>query len=98
MATKYGIKVTGPDSITKINGKIRGQISKAKSKARLQKLVRESMYLYTLSFSPSFKKAVTGKVLTTRTRAKTQYNVTAVKANKKRKALKISGSFDTKIN
>ena len=94
----YG-PMRGPADVTKINVKIRAQVRKAKTRDMLKKLVSRSRYLYTLTSSPSVQKAIRGKVRATRTRAKSQYTITARLANRVMVSRKIKGNkFDTIIN
>lgn len=73
----------GPSDVTKINKKIRGQVRKAKTRPRLMELKRRSRYLITLTHSPSVKKGLKGKVLSTRKRARREYGKTAKLVGKK---------------
>jgi len=69
--------------IRKINERIREDIKRAKTKPRITKLVRRSGYICTLTFSPSFKKKLYGKLLKARKMAEEEYTRTAKLANKK---------------
>lgn len=96
--SKYKIPLTGPRSITKINDQIRSAIKKAKTRDALSKLVSESRYLYTLTYSPSVKKSIRGMTESTRRRAKNEFTKTARLANRILQRRNIKGAkYDTKI-
>ena len=78
----YG-EVNTPRDIVLINQKIRGQIRRAKTKARITELVKRSAYLCTLTYSPGFRKHLAGKIRLARKIAKLEYTKTAKLANKK---------------
>jgi len=84
--------------IRAINCHIREQIKKAKTRAKITELVRRSLYLYTLTFSPAWRNAFRGKVTKMRNAAKREYAKTAKIANKRLEELGISGrKYDEKI-
>ncbi len=84
--------------IRAINCHIREQIKRAKTRARITELVRRSLYLYTLTFSPAWREAFRGKVTKMRNAAKREYAKTAKIANKRLEELGISGrKYDEKI-
>ena len=94
---KFGIDVTGAKSITEINTKIREIISKSKTVSPIEKAVRESQYLYTLTFTPAWSKDLRGKILSVRRRTKSEYCKTVAAANRKMKALKINHIVFSKL-
>lgn len=65
---KYG-HVDGPKDILKINRMILNKIKKAKSKSAIERYMRQSAYLYTLTFSPAWKRDLRGVLLKTRKQA-----------------------------
>jgi len=73
MARPFYGHVKGPQDIVKINRKIRGQVRRARSRARLRELQKRSQYLYTLTFSPSWKTAFRGKIAEMRRVAKEEF-------------------------
>ena len=83
----YG-ELRSPKDVTLINRKIRADIRKAKSRARLIELLRRSQYLITLTYSPTVKKALRGKVLATRKRARKEYEKTRKIVEKKLKRVR----------
>lgn len=87
---KFGIDVEKPRDITLINDKIRDKIKKFKTLDPIQKAVRESNYLHTLSYTPAWKKDLTGNLLAVRRRTKIEYCKTVNTANKRLKELKIN--------
>lgn len=94
----YDTPVTGAASIKQINAKIRVKILRAKSRKQLTDLVAESRYLYTLTYSPTFKEAIRGKTEGVRKAAKSQFTTTARLANRKLMSKKIKGKpYDTII-
>jgi len=78
----YG-EVNTPKDIVLINQKIRGQIRRAKTRARITELVKRSAYLCTLTYSPGFRKRLRGHLLRARRLARQEYTKTARLANKK---------------
>ena len=93
----YGA-VSGVKDIRAINCHIREQIRKAKNRRTITELVRRSLYLYTLTHAPAWKKAFEGKIQKMRKAAKEEYAKTARVANKRLKELGISGRrYDEKI-
>jgi len=83
----YG-ELKSPKDVTEINEKIRKEIRKAKSRARLIELQKRSQYLYTLTFSPSVKKGLRGKVLATRKRAWREFQKTKKLVEKRLKRVR----------
>ena len=83
----YG-PLRGPKDVSEINRKIRADIRKAKSRAKLIELQKRSQYLYTLTFSPSVKKGLRGKVKSTRKRAWNEFLKTKKLVEKKLKRVK----------
>ncbi len=95
---KFG-KVNTPIDITNINNDIRKLVSTQKTKDALMKRRAESAYLYTLTFSPAWKKKFSRDMLTRlKLRAKTQYTDTARLINTRFKKLKINEKVDTILN
>ncbi|UYL64899.1 MAG: hypothetical protein EJNHJLOP_00010 [Methanophagales virus PBV082] len=93
----YGA-VKGVKDIRAINCHIREQIRKAKSRDKITELVRRSLYLYTLTHAPAWKKAFEGKIKRMRQVAKEEYAKTARVANKRLGELGIGGRrYDEKI-
>ena len=93
----YGA-VRGVSDIRAINCYIREQIRKAKSRSRITELVRRSLYLYTLTHAPAWKKAFEGKIRRMRQVAKEEYERTARTANKRLDELGLGGRrYDEKI-
>jgi len=93
----YGA-VRGVSDIRAINCYIREQIRKARSRSKITELVRRSLYLYTLTFSPAWKKTFAGKIRRMREVAKEEYARTARVANKRLKELGLGGRrYDEKI-
>jgi len=78
----YG-EVNSPTDIVKINQAIRGQIRRARKRARITELVKRSAYLCTLTYSPGFKKKLKGKLARARRIARQEYTKTAKLANQK---------------
>jgi len=78
----YG-PLRGPKDVIRINRKIRSQIRRAKSRSRIIELQKRSQYLYTLTFSPSVKKGLKGKVQATRRRALIEFRKTQKLAHQK---------------
>ena len=93
----YGA-VRGVSDIRAINCYIREQIRKARSRSRITELVRRSLYLYTLTHAPAWKKAFEGKIRRMREVAKEEYERTARTANKQLDKLGLGGRrYDEKI-
>jgi len=93
----YGA-VRGVSDIRAINCYIREQIRKAGSRSRITELVRRSLYLYTLTHAPAWKKAFEGKIRRMREVAKEEYERTARTANKRLDELGLGGRrYDEKI-
>ncbi len=93
----YG-SVTGAGSIKSINVKIRKNVKNARTRGRLKELLDRSRYLYTLTFSPTFKKAIRGSTAASRKAAKAQFTKTAEEANRVQKKLNMRGKkFKTTI-
>ena len=86
---KFGIDIETAKDITEINKKIRRDIDKFKTLSPIEKSVRESQYLYTLSFTPAWRKDMRGKLQSIRKRAKSEYCKTVTAANKRRKKLNL---------
>jgi hypothetical protein len=86
---KFGIDVERPKDITLINDKIRAKIEKFKTLEPIQKAVRESNYLHTLSFTDNWKKDLKGRLQAVRKKTKTEYCKTVRVANHRIKYLKI---------
>jgi len=94
---EYGY-VRGINDIRAINCHIREQIKEATTRPKITELVRRSLYLYTLTFSPAWKKAFAGKIRRMREVAKEEYAKTARVANKRLKELGLGGRrYDEKI-
>ena len=94
---EYGA-VRGVKDIRAINCYIREQIRKARSRSRITELVRRSLYLYTLTHAPAWKKAFEGKIRRMREVAKEEYERTARTANKRLDELGLGGRrYDEKI-
>ena len=94
---EYGY-VRGVSDIRAINCHIREQIKKATTRPKITELVRRSLYLYTLTFSPAWKKTFAGKIRRMREVVKEEYAKTARVANKRLKELGLSGRrYDEKI-
>jgi len=83
----YG-PLRGPKDVSEINRKIRSEIRKAKSRAKLIELQKRSQYLITLTYSPSVKKALRGKVISTRKRARREFEKTRKLVQKKLQRVK----------
>ena len=94
---KFGIDVTGPKSITEINKKIRDKIEKSKTVSPIEKAVRESQFLYTLTFTPAWATDLRGKIQSVRRRTKTEYCRTVATANRRMKKLKINHIVFSKL-
>jgi hypothetical protein len=74
-----------------INKKIRGQIRRAKTRARIIELLKRSQYLITLTYSPSVSKGIRrhgGSVLRVRRTARREYLKTRKLALKKLRRLR----------
>ena len=94
---EYGA-VRGVSDIRAINCYIREQIRKARSRRKITELVRRSLYLYTLTHAPAWKKAFEGKIRRMREVAKEEYERTARTANKQLDKLGLGGRrYDEKI-
>ena len=93
----YG-KVDRIKDVETVNGKIRGQIRKATTTARLQELLSRSRYLYTLSFTKAWKNNFRGKLTSLRKKIKSEYTKTSKLANQRAKTLGIKAFFDIKID
>jgi len=94
---EYGY-VRGVSDIRAINCHIREQIKEATTRPKITELVRRSLYLYTLTFSPAWKKAFAGKIRRMREVAKEEYAKTARTANKQLDKLGLGGRrYDEKI-
>jgi len=87
---KFGIDVETPRDITLINDKIREKLKKSRSQATIDKHLAQSRYLYTLTFSPAWKKDLRGRLTKVRARAKSQYCKNVRLANKILRDLKIN--------
>ena len=87
---EYGY-VRGVSDIRAINCHIREQIKKATTRPKISELVRRSLYLYILTFSPAWKEAFRGKIRQMRKAAKEEYAKTARVANKRLEELGIGG-------
>jgi len=93
----YGA-VRGVSDIRAINCYIREQIRRAKKRRKITELVRRSLYLYTLTHAPAWKKAFEGKIKRMRQVAKEEYAKTARTANKQLDKLGLGGRrYDEKI-
>ena len=92
----YG-EVNSASDIRAINCHIREQIRRAKRKDRITELVRRSLYLYTLTFSPPWRKKFAGKIRQLRKVAKEEYSKTARAANRRLKQLGFAARFDERI-
>ena len=77
------------NDIRKINQKIRNDVRKAKSRARLTELYNRSKYLVTLTFSPNWRRLFRGKLLNARKVAREEFTKTANLINKK-----LDGKYD----
>jgi hypothetical protein len=86
---KYG-HVASAEDLTRINQMIRRQIKVTSQYRALRRLVRQSMYLVTLTHSPAWSNI--GNITTLRRRAKEEFEITAKTANAK---LEQSKRFDT---
>ncbi|RLE42175.1 hypothetical protein DRJ19_04600 [Candidatus Woesearchaeota archaeon] len=95
---EYGY-VRGINDIRAINCHIREQIkTEATTRAMISELVRRSLYLYTLTFTPRWKEKFRGKIRRMRQVAKEEYSKTARVANKRLKELGLGGRrYDEKI-
>ena len=83
MVRIYGAVRTA-DDITKINRKIRASVRRATTRPALVELAKRSMYLWTLTNSPAWKRAFPRrKLLAMRRRAKQEYHITTRMINKK---------------
>ena len=88
---EYGY-VRGVKDIRAINCHIREQIkTEATNRAMISELLRRSLYLYTLTFSPRWKEAFRGKIKQMRKAAREEYAKTAKVANERLKELGIGG-------
>ena len=88
---EYG-HVRGVKDIRAINCHIREQIkTEATNRAMISELLRRSLYLYTLTFSPRWKEAFRGKIKQMRKAAREEYAKTAKVANERLKELGIGG-------
>jgi len=88
---EYGY-VKGVSDIRAINCHIREQIkTEATTRAMINDLLRRSLYLYILTFSPAWKEAFRGKIRQMRKAAKEEYAKTARVANKRLEELGIGG-------
>ena len=93
----YGA-VRGVSDIRAINCYIREQIRRAKKRRKITELVRRSLYLYTLTHAPAWKKAFEGKIRRMREVAKEEYERTVRTANKRLDELGLGGRrYDEKI-
>ena len=93
----YGA-VRGVSDIRAINCYIREQIRGTKSRSKITELVRRSLYLYTLTHAPAWKKAFEGKIRRMKQVAKEEYERTARTANKRLDELGLGGRrYDEKI-
>lgn len=90
-------KVQSASDITRINEMIRTEVTKAKTIDHLNRLRKESQYLYTLSFSPAWKKDLHGKLTKVRDRAENEYTTTTNTINRRLKTLHVNKQFDSKI-
>ncbi len=77
---------------------IRALVAKQKNYVVLEKRRDESAYLYTLTFSPAWKKKFAGQLLKMRKVAKSEYTKTAKAINKRLKSLGIKKKVDTVLN
>ena len=78
----YG-HITNTDDVTELNRQIRSYIRKTSSHDKITKLVRESLYLITLTYTRGWGKHLRGSLSAIRKRAKDEYTKTAKVANKK---------------
>jgi hypothetical protein len=85
---KYG-HVKSAEDITRINKLIRQEVRNAQTHPHLTRLVRQSLYLVTLTESPAWKEV--GNLASIRRRAKEEYTKTAREANRR-----MMGRYDTK--
>jgi len=93
----YGA-VRGVSDIRAINCYIREQIRREKKRRKITELVRRSLYLYTLTHAPAWKKAFEGKIRRMREVAKEEYERTVRTANKRLDELGLGGRrYDEKI-
>jgi len=94
---EYGY-VRGINDIRAINYHIREQIKEATTRPKISELVRRSLYLYTLTFTPRWKEKFRGKLRRMREVAKEEYSKTARVANKRMEELRLGGKrYDEKI-
>ena len=92
----YGSMRT-PSDVVKINQKIRTKIRKARSRTKLTKYVRESLYLFTLTNSPTVKQGLSN-ITKVRAKTRSEFTKTARAANAKMKSANIAGKpYDTII-
>ena len=94
---KYGIDVEKAKDITEINKKIKAKLLKAGSFKTIERALDESRYLYTLSFSPNWKKDLKGNLMAVRRRAKNDYCKLVPIANKRLKDKGISHVVFSKL-
>jgi len=88
---EYGA-VRGVKDIRAINCHIRERIkTEATTRAMINDLLRRSLYLYILTFSPAWKEAFRGKIRSMRKAAREEYAKTARVANKRLEELGIDG-------
>lgn len=92
----YG-SVKGVADISKINKEIRSDVAHADSRPALIELAERSRYLWTLTFSPVWKKHFDGEVMKVRNKAKAEYHTTAGVINKKIMAHNWGKPIDTVI-
>jgi len=90
---KYG-HVVSADDVTRINQMIRKYVKVARTYDHLQRLVRQSMYLVTLSHAPAW--ANIKNLRAVRSRAIQEYESTARMANERLAKLNRTERFDTK--
>ena len=92
----YG-EVNSASDIRAINCHIREQIRRAKRKDKITELVRRSLYLYTLTFSPAWRKRFAGRLRKLRQVAREEYARTARAANRRLRQLGFAARFDEKL-
>lgn len=71
------------EDVSELNRQIRANIRSARSHERITKLVRESSYLITLTYTRGWGKHLRGSLNGIRRKAIEEYNMTARTANKK---------------
>lgn len=87
-------KVKGIEDIRKINRTIREQVKGFKTKPKLTQLHKRSMYMVTLTQTPSWKTAFAGRIRRMRTAAKEEFSKTAKRINRRCEELGLKPDYD----